>query len=97
MYYLIDISKKKFGQIVAKSEGLMAINFHRNFMIKTDQADGNDLLVVDVSYDDLFAMYGAQPWVASFDGPDDDDPWSAGDSEEEALGNFIHVMEHHHV
>jgi hypothetical protein len=97
MYYLLDISEKNFGRIVAKSEALMTVNFHRNFMVKTLQADEHDLMIVDVGYDAMFASFGVQPWVASWDGPEDTDPWSAGDTEEEALDNFIYIMERNHV
>lgn len=97
MYYLVNISKKNFGRIIAEAESLMAIDFHRNFTIKSQQAHECDLMVVDVTYDDMFASYGAQPYVASWEGPEPTDPWSAGNSAEEALHDFIELMERHYA
>ena len=97
MYYLLDISEKNFGRIVAKSEALMTVNFHRNFMVKTLQADEHDLMIVDVGYDAMFASFGVQPWVASSEGPDYNDPWANGDTEEEALGGFMSLLGSNHV
>ena len=54
-------------------------------------------MVVDVTYDDMFASYGAQPYVASWEGPEPTDPWSAGNSAEEALHDFIELMERHYA
>jgi hypothetical protein len=97
MFYLIRTTEKGFGDILAKSNTLMAIRFHRNFMVKTEQVGPEDADIVEVSYDRDAKFWGFEPWVASFEGPEPTDPYTSAHSEQEALQEFINLIGEHHV
>ena len=92
MYYLIRTSKIGFGEILAKAESTLSLTFQRNFLIKTGQADDADMMTVEVFRDDEAASWGFQPWVASCEGPEPDDPYTMADTEAEALTKYLSMI-----
>lgn len=92
MFYLISTNKQTFGKILAKSKNLMTIKFHKNFMLKTLQVNEGETMIVDVCYDREAKSWGFQPWVASWEEPDTDDPWTSADTEQKAFDEFVELI-----
>ena len=97
MLYLISTNKKTFGKILAKSMNLNTIKFHKNFMLKTGQIDEMETMICDVTYDRDAKYWGFQPWVASYDDPDPEDPWTQADTEQEAFQEFVDMIRGQYV
>lgn len=95
MLYLISVEKKDFGRIISKAESHSGIRFAKNFRIKTGQLDPDASMIVDVSFDADAKSWGFDPWVATWEGPDADDPYVSASTEEEAFFEFIEMMRGH--